>query len=156
MEGVDHVVVEHAYASTCSEDSIGNPATSECCRPSSRHDLVVTDDVAGAAHVYAGVGIQIGANIFNDMALGNALVHQMDPPSKPTDRAVLDRDVLTIVRIDPDSIRGGASGQTTKFEAVEVQYDVVRRDLDRGAMCLRGVQVAGEAVDALHGDDDGY
>jgi len=62
MEGVDHVVVEHAYASTFSEDSKGTP--DERCRTSSRHDLIVTDDVAGAANVYAGIGIQIGANIF--------------------------------------------------------------------------------------------
>src|SRR5499426_3681172 len=95
-----------------------------------------------------------GADVFYDVALGTVIV-QIDPPKKAADRPVLDRDVLAVVCSDAVGVRSGTGSEPTEFKAVEIEHDVVRDDGDGVARRHGSVQVAGEAIDALDGDDGG-
>src|SRR5262249_42939385 len=134
-------------------DSVGGCIRSEDRRAASLHDLVVAYDVPGAEHGQTDERILIGADIFDDVSLRAAGIIKPDAIEEAPDGAVLDGDVLAVERIDADRVRTRARGEATQLEAVEVQDHVVRLDVDGVARGHTRVQMAGEAVDALHRDD---
>ncbi len=70
-----------------------------------------------------------------------------------TDRAIADRDVLAVERVDSLGAGSGPGGQPAELEAVHVDGDVVGLDVDHVAGRGTIRQVLLEAVDALRRDD---
>jgi len=124
-------------------------------RASGCHDLVVADNGARAVNADPIKRILIGANVFDDMALGCADTFQQDPLKEAANRPVLDGDVLLVDRVDAVRLRAEAGEEAAEPEAVEVEHHVVRLDVNGVTRRHGGAQVASEAVHTLHGDDGG-
>src|SRR5262249_45949981 len=150
-----HIVVEHPRTTPQYHNPIGIRIGSRRGRAPRRHHLIVADDVAVALHVDPDEGILIGTDVFDDVALGHGGIFQPDPRMEATNRPILDRNILAVECVDAIRVGAHTSGQAPALPAIEVEYHIVRLDVDGAARGHAGTQVARQAVDALYGDDIG-